>query len=57
MQPEPERISDDEVYERDCQAWNLPRPRPELAIASDPNDRADDRSGHGSHSIPEAERT
>jgi len=34
MQPEHNRLFDDETYELDRKAWNLPRPRPELTIAS-----------------------
>ena len=46
MQSERERPSDDELYELDCEAWNLPRPRPTLAIASVQTASPDDRSGH-----------
>jgi len=56
MQSERERPSDDELYELDCEAWNLPRPRPTLGIASVPKVPPDDRSGHASRSTREAER-
>lgn len=56
MQSEPERLDDDEVYELDREAWNLPRPRAQLGIASTPKAPPDDRSGFGPHVRREAER-
>ena len=56
MQSEPERLDDDEVYERDREAWNLPRPRASLAIPSVPKAQSED-SGDMSRSLGEAERT
>lgn len=56
MQPEPERLDDDEVYELDREAWNLPRPRAQLGVASTPKAPPDDRSGHAPHVRREAER-
>jgi hypothetical protein len=56
MQSEPERLDDDEVYELDREAWNLPRPRAQLGIASTPEAPPDDRSGYGPHVRREAER-
>jgi hypothetical protein len=57
VQPEPERLDDDEIYELDREAWNLPRPRAQLGIASAPKAPPDDRSGYGSHTGREAERS
>lgn len=47
-------LDEDEVYELDREAWNLPRPRARPASA--PTALPADRSGHGSHSVREAER-
>jgi len=56
MQSEPERLDDDEVYELDREAWNLPRPRAQLEIASTPNAPLDDGSCYGPHLPRKAER-
>jgi hypothetical protein len=55
VQPEPERLADDEIYELDREAWNLPRPRAHVEIASAPKAPPDDRSGYGSDTAREAE--
>jgi hypothetical protein len=55
MQSEPERLGDDEVYELDRKAWNLPRPRPRLGTAPVESSTSDDVVGHGAHSNREAE--
>jgi hypothetical protein len=56
VQAEPEQLEDDDLYELDRRAWNLPRPRPQLAIAHpSPGAESVDRSGYGSHSKREAE--
>ena len=57
MQAEPERLDEDEMYERDREAWNLPRPRAaQLGIPSAPKAPPDDRSGFRSPVRREAER-
>jgi len=56
MQSESERLDEDEMYERDREAWNLPRPRPQLGIPSAPKAPSDDRSGYGSHARRESDR-
>jgi hypothetical protein len=57
VQSEPDRHDDDEIYELDRKAWNLPRPRAQLAIESAPKASPDDRSGSRSHARREDDRT
>ncbi len=57
MQAEPNRLFDDETYELDRKAWNLPRPRPELAIASlseAPDEGSDEESRANGDTEPNA---
>jgi hypothetical protein len=49
MHSEPDRLDDDETYERDRKAWNLPRPRTKLTIVTLPEARQDDVPGQATH--------
>ena len=50
MQSEPARLGDDEVYELDRKAWNLPRPRPQPKTTPVASPSPDDLIRHGAHS-------
>ena len=55
MQPESERLGDDDVYELDRKAWNLPSPRPTLTIARPARAPMSDGPDHEPRSDGDAE--
>ena len=55
MPQEPERLDDDDLYELDRKAWNLPRRRPKLTIVPQPEASADDGAADGSASSGDPE--
>jgi hypothetical protein len=56
MHPEPDRLGDDDTYELDRKAWNLPRPRPRLTIAPLLEASNDDGSHEESYTDESAEQ-
>jgi hypothetical protein len=55
MHPERERVHDDEVYELDRKAWNLPQPRPKLTIVPLPEAARYEVSGLVTHARGDTE--